>query len=82
MSIVKNKFVCVALLLVQLYLPRTCFSQNIDLCNKADNSSKIVVAGGINIDRTFEVNRLPVKGETIMGMYIHLCLLFVCVKQL
>ena len=46
MSIVKNKFVYAALLLVQLYLPRTCFSQNIDLCNRADNSSKIVVAGG------------------------------------
>ena len=46
MSIVKNKIVYAAFLLVQLYLPRTCFSQNIDLCNRADNSSKIVVAGG------------------------------------
>jgi len=27
----------------------------------------VVVAGGINIDRTIMVNRLPVKGETIMG---------------
>ena len=46
MNTIKNKFVYAALLLVQFYLPRTCFSQNIDLCNKAVNSSKIVVAGG------------------------------------
>lgn len=33
----------------------------------SSSTIKLVVAGGINIDRTFQVNRLPVKGETIMG---------------
>lgn len=41
------------------FIPRTVL--NLDMAASANVS--VVVAGGINIDRTIMVNRLPVKGS-------------------
>ena len=38
-----------------------------DDINAVNNEVRVVVCGGINIDRFFEVDRMPIKGETIMS---------------